>query len=237
MIQQIFTTLSRGVEASPPIALTAALVWGILSIILSPCHLASIPLIIGLIDNHPNMSTRRAFTISLLFAFGILISIALIGAITALAGRMLGDIGSYGNYFVALIFILVGLNLLGVFPIPFAAPAKLASKRKGTFAAFMLGLIFGIALGPCTFAYMAPIIAVTNSAAPYVRHGPLLCNRPGRNLDPTRTAIHELEREISRNNTHQKNLCNTDNHRCVIHDLQGSITNTATTGNMTGLFK
>jgi len=161
MIQQIFTTLSRGVEASPPIALTAALVWGILSIILSPCHLASIPLIIGFIDNHPNMSTRRAFTISLLFAFGILISIALIGAITALAGRMLGDIGSYGNYFVALIFILVGLNLLGVFPIPFAAPAKLASKRKGTFAAFMLGLIFGIALGPCTFAYMAPIIAVT----------------------------------------------------------------------------
>ncbi len=25
----------------------------------------------------------------------------------------------------------------------------------------MLGLIFGIALGPCTFAYMAPMLAVT----------------------------------------------------------------------------
>ena len=160
-MQQIFTTLSRAVEASAPVALTAALVWGILSIILSPCHLASIPLIVGFIDKHPNISTRRAFKISLLFASGILISIALIGAITALAGRMLGDIGPYGNYFVALIFILVGLHLFGVFPIPFAAPAKLASKRKGPFAAFMLGLIFGIALGPCTFAYMAPIIAVT----------------------------------------------------------------------------
>jgi cytochrome c-type biogenesis protein len=28
-------------------------------------------------------------------------------------------------------------------------------------AAFLLGLIFGVALGPCTFAYMAPMLAVT----------------------------------------------------------------------------
>jgi cytochrome c-type biogenesis protein len=34
-------------------------------------------------------------------------------------------------------------------------------KRKGILAAFILGLVFGIALGPCTFAYMAPILGVT----------------------------------------------------------------------------
>jgi cytochrome c-type biogenesis protein len=34
-------------------------------------------------------------------------------------------------------------------------------KRKGLLAAFVLGLVFGIALGPCTFAYMAPLLAVT----------------------------------------------------------------------------
>ncbi len=28
-------------------------------------------------------------------------------------------------------------------------------------AAFILGLVFGIALGPCTFAYMAPMLGVT----------------------------------------------------------------------------
>ena len=28
-------------------------------------------------------------------------------------------------------------------------------------AAFLLGLIFGIALGPCTFAYMAPMLAIS----------------------------------------------------------------------------
>jgi cytochrome c-type biogenesis protein len=34
-------------------------------------------------------------------------------------------------------------------------------KRKGLLAAFPLGLIFGTALGPCIFAYMAPMLAVT----------------------------------------------------------------------------
>jgi cytochrome c-type biogenesis protein len=34
-------------------------------------------------------------------------------------------------------------------------------KRKGMLAAFILGLVFGIAVGPCTFAYMAPMLAVT----------------------------------------------------------------------------
>jgi len=33
-------------------------------------------------------------------------------------------------------------------------------QRKGLLAAFLLGLVFGIALGPCTFAYMAPMLAV-----------------------------------------------------------------------------
>ncbi|MGB9642880.1 MAG: cytochrome c biogenesis protein CcdA, partial [Candidatus Ratteibacteria bacterium] len=33
-------------------------------------------------------------------------------------------------------------------------------KKMGMFAAFVLGFVFGIALGPCTFAYMAPMLAV-----------------------------------------------------------------------------
>ena len=39
----------------------AAFVWGILSILLSPCHLSSIPLIVGFIDEQGRMSTKRAF--------------------------------------------------------------------------------------------------------------------------------------------------------------------------------
>ncbi|MEI7901629.1 MAG: cytochrome c biogenesis protein CcdA [bacterium] len=160
-MQQVFTALTHAVEGTPAIALAAALAWGILSILLSPCHLASIPLIVGFIDKQGRMTTRRAFTISLLFALGILITIGVIGAVTAAAGRMMGDVGRWGNYAVAAIFLVVGLYLLEVIRLPMPSAAQPGMKSKGMLAAFVLGLVFGVALGPCTFAYMAPMLGVT----------------------------------------------------------------------------
>lgn len=160
-MEELFGTLTRAVEGTPGLALGAAFVWGILSVVLSPCHLGSIPLIVGFIDGQGRISTRRAFAISTLFAVGILITIAAIGAITAAAGRMMGDVGRWGNYVVAVIFFLVGLHLLDVIPMPWSAPGRVGMQRKGMLAAFVLGLVFGIALGPCTFAYMAPMLGVT----------------------------------------------------------------------------
>jgi cytochrome c-type biogenesis protein len=160
-MEQLFTDLSSAVEGSAAIALSASFIWGILSIILSPCHLASIPLIIGFISGQGRVSTRRASALATLFSVGILVTIGLIGVITAAAGRMMGDVGSWGNYFVALIFFVVGLYLLGVIPMPLSGPGQINMKRKGLMAAFILGLVFGIALGPCTFAYMAPMLGVT----------------------------------------------------------------------------
>ena len=160
-MQQLLTILTDAVRGTPLIAIGAAFAWGVLSIILSPCHLASIPLIVGFIDDQGRMSTKRAFIISALFSVGILITIAAIGVITAAAGRMMGDVGKFGNYFVAVIFFVVGLHLLGVIPMPWSGPGQIGMQRKGMLAAFILGLVFGIALGPCTFAYMAPMLGVT----------------------------------------------------------------------------
>lgn len=175
MIQSLFTNLSRAIEGDPAIALSAAVVWGILSIVLSPCHLASIPLIVGFIDEQGQITTKRAFQIALLFSLGILVTIGLIGAATAMAGRMLGDVGRFGNYFVAAIFFFVGLHLLGVIPLPFTGPGQVKMKQRGRLAAFILGLVFGVALGPCTFAYMAPMLAVTfKLAAAHMAYGILL---------------------------------------------------------------
>lgn len=166
MLVDLFTSLAGALTQSPEIAIGAAFAWGVLSVILSPCHIACIPLIVGFIDGQGNISTGRAFLLSLLFGFGILITIGLIGLITGLAGRMMGDIGGYGYYFVAVIFFAIGLNLLGILPLPFMeSGANPNYKRKGLLAAFVLGLLFGIALGPCTFAYMATMLGVVFSMA------------------------------------------------------------------------
>ncbi len=164
-MEKLFTTLTHAVQGTPWIAFMAAFAWGVLSILLSPCHLASIPLIVGFIGRQGKTSTRHAFAISALFAAGILMTIGVIGAITAALGRMIGDVGQYGNYFVAVIFFVVGLHLLDVIPMPFSGPGQVKTKRKGALAAFILGLLFGVAIGPCTFAFMAPMLAVAFKAA------------------------------------------------------------------------
>lgn len=164
-MEQLWISLTKAVEGSTLIALSASFVWGILSVILSPCHLSSIPLIVAFISEQGKLTVRKAFGISVLFGLGILITIALIGVVTAAMGRIMGDVGRYGNYAVAVIFFVVGLHLLDIIPMPFSGRGGMGIKRRGFVAAFILGLIFGIALGPCTFAYMAPILAVSFKAA------------------------------------------------------------------------
>jgi len=161
MIRTIFEWLSNSLQLNPIIALSTSFIWGIFSILLSPCHLSSIPLIIAFIGEQGKMPTKRAFWLATSFSLGILATITVIGLITGLLGRMLGDIGSYGNYLVAIIFFVMGLHLLEIIPLPFLGKTNQPSfQKKGLWAAFGLGLIFGIALGPCTFAYMAPMLGI-----------------------------------------------------------------------------
>ena len=163
-MEGLFASLSRAVEGSPLVALGAALVWGVLSVVLSPCHLASIPLIVGFMSEQKGLTVGRAFRTALLFSLGVLASIALIGAITAALGRMLGNVGGWVNYLVAAVFFVMGLHLLDVIPLPIGGPAGMPTARRGYLAALAIGFVYGVALGPCTFAYMAPVLAVAFKA-------------------------------------------------------------------------
>jgi cytochrome c-type biogenesis protein len=159
-MQELFNHLNHAVEGSPALAWGGAFLWGVLSIVLSPCHLASIPLVVGFISGQGRVTAGRACGLASLFAAGILVTIAAIGVVTALAGRMLGDVGRWGTFALAGVLLVVGLHLAGVIPLPWSGPGQVNLKRKGLLAAFILGLVFGIALGPCTFAYMAPMLAI-----------------------------------------------------------------------------
>jgi cytochrome c-type biogenesis protein len=166
MIMLWFEKLSAALYSSPGIAIVAAFVWGILSVLLSPCHLASIPLIVGFLDGQKDMNTRKAFKLSAFFTLGILLMMAIIGLITGLLGTMLGNIGGWAETVVGVIFLIMAFFIADIFKMPtFLNNGANQKKGKGVWAALTLGFLLGIALGPCSFAFMAPILAIVFSAA------------------------------------------------------------------------
>ncbi len=164
MIDRIFSHLTELMAAGFVWALAAAALWGVLSISLSPCHLSSIPLIIGYITSHEHTSRRQSYLLATIFAVGILITIAIVGLVTASLGRLIGDVGVWGNILVAAIFFIMGLYLLEIISLKWAG-LRLSSSMGGYWGALGLGLIFGIGLGPCTFAYLAPVLGIVFSLA------------------------------------------------------------------------
>ncbi len=162
MLDKIFEVMTNALYTNWEISLLASFVWGILSIILSPCHLTTLPLVIGFISGQKDLKTKKAFYLSLLFATGILVTMAVLGIITSMLGRLMGELGSFPNYIVGTVLILMGIYMLDFFTLPSYLNLNNALfKHKGYWAAFIIGLIFGIGLGPCAFAYMAPILAIS----------------------------------------------------------------------------
>ncbi|KAF0139677.1 MAG: cytochrome c-type bioproteinis protein [Stygiobacter sp.] len=112
MLEGIFNFLHKARNGSLRIAAEASCRWRVLFMLLSSCHLSSIPLKVGFISAQGKMSFARTFKISLVVSVGILITFALIGTITASFGSMVGDLGGIGNFLVAGIFSIVGLFLV-----------------------------------------------------------------------------------------------------------------------------
>jgi cytochrome c-type biogenesis protein len=157
----LFTSLTEALYGSISLALLASFGWGVLSILLSPCHLSSIPLIIGFLTAQREKKISRAILLAIVFALGIFLTIAVIGIMTAAMGRIMGDIGIYGKYVIVIIFFIVGLYLMDIIRLPDTGVSLRPFGFRSVFlSAFSLGLIFGAALGPCTFAFMAPVLGV-----------------------------------------------------------------------------
>ncbi len=161
MLDSIFLAVNQWMTGGVAIAAAGCFLWGVISVLFSPCHLASIPLIVGYVGGQEKMlQPRQAGVYSILFTTGLFITIALIGVVCALLGRMLGDVGSYWQIIVGIILIWVALGMLGVEKCSMSGSLLYRLNLKGKFGAFALGLAYGVLSGSCTFGFIAPILAI-----------------------------------------------------------------------------
>jgi cytochrome c-type biogenesis protein len=161
MPESVFLTINQWMAGGVWIAGAGCFLWGRVSVLFSPCHLASIPLIVGYVGGQEKMlHPRQAGIYSILFTSGLFITIALVGVVCALVGRMLGDVGYYWQIVVGIILIWVALGMLGVEKCSMSGRLLYGLNLKGRLGALALGLLYGLLSGSCTFGFIAPILAI-----------------------------------------------------------------------------
>lgn len=160
-MDQFFLTINGWMTSGTGLALAGSFLWGMVSVLFSPCHLASIPLIVGYVGGQSEaVHGRRAALYAGLFSLGLFITIALVGVVCALLGRMLGDIGPWWTILVGALLIWVALDMLGVSRCSMSSGLMGKLKVKGLTGALVLGLAYGVLSGSCTFGFIAPILAI-----------------------------------------------------------------------------
>jgi cytochrome c-type biogenesis protein len=160
-MQEIFLTINSWMSQGLLLGAIGCFLWGAVSVLFSPCHLASIPLIIGYVGGQQGVSQgRKASLYALLFTTGLFITIALIGITCSLLGRMLGDVGPYWTILVGILLIWVALDMFGVTGCSMSGGLMARLRLKGLTGALVLGLAYGILSGSCTFGFIAPILAL-----------------------------------------------------------------------------
>lgn len=161
MLDQFLLTVNAWMTGGSPVAMLGGFLWGMVSVLLSPCHLASIPLIVGYVGGQETPPRgRQAVGYALLFSGGLFLTILLVGILCALLGRMLGDVGGYWTILVGLILLWVALDMLGLARCTLSGNLLAKFRLRGRLGAFVLGLGYGILSGSCTFGFIAPILAV-----------------------------------------------------------------------------
>jgi len=161
MIEEFFLTVNAWIAGGTAIAALGCFVWGMISVMFSPCHLASIPLIIAYVGGqHQTLSPKQAGYYAFLFTLGLFITIAVIGIVCAVLGRMLGDVGNYWQILIGLLLVWLALGMFGIEKCSISGSLLYRLNLRGLFGAFTLGLAYGVLSGSCTFGFVAPILAI-----------------------------------------------------------------------------
>jgi cytochrome c-type biogenesis protein len=161
MLETFFLTINEWIAGGAAIAAMGCFLGGMVSVMFSPCHLASIPLIVAYVGGQQRvLKPREAGYYAAAFTFGLFITIALVGIICALLGRMLGDVGSYWQILVGLVLVWVALGMFGVEKCSISGGQLHRLNVRGISGAFVLGVAYGVLSGSCTFGFIAPILAI-----------------------------------------------------------------------------
>ncbi|NJL85808.1 MAG: cytochrome c biogenesis protein CcdA [Leptolyngbyaceae cyanobacterium SM1_1_3] len=129
---------------------------------LTPCMLSMLPITVGYMGSYESDNRLQAAVQSVWFALGLATTLAGLGIVAAVFGRVYGQLGVGLPVLVSLIAILMGLNLLEALPLrlPSWGATDLAQKNlPPSLKSYLLGLTFGLVASPCSTPVLATLLA------------------------------------------------------------------------------
>lgn len=158
-MENLFGDIQQLIQHNPWLAAVAVFVGGVMTAS-NPCVLAMVPLMISFVAGKKgSLSLKRSFIFSLQFILGLAITFTALGFVSALMGRMFGDVGAFWKYAVAAVCLVMGVHLLGILKINFPVPRTLSVEKAESLGAFLLGLLFGAVSTPCAVPILAVLLA------------------------------------------------------------------------------
>lgn len=128
---------------------------------LTPCMLSMLPITIGYIGGYETKSRLQAAGQSTWFALGLATTLATLGVVAAVVGKVYGQIGIGLPIIVSIIAILMGLNLLEALPVrlpSFGGTDWISQELPQGVRAYAIGLSFGLVASPCSTPVLASLL-------------------------------------------------------------------------------
>lgn len=155
----LLSTFQSSLQAGSPLAYALAFLGGLL-VSFTPCVYPILPVTVGYVGSRCGRSRRHALLLSAAYVGGMALTYAVLGMAAGLSGSVFGEATSHPLSYLVLgnICILFALSMFDLFRLPIPAilarSGETGSAPGGTGGAFVVGMLSGLVVGPCT----APVL-------------------------------------------------------------------------------
>ncbi|MBL0352937.1 MAG: cytochrome c biogenesis CcdA family protein [Candidatus Dechloromonas phosphoritropha] len=161
----VFGELDLLLASHPALALSSALLAGIASSA-SPCAIAAVPLVVGYVGGYADANRWRAFGYTLAFVLGMALTFTAAAVVMVTAGAIFGPSGPTWQIAMALLAIVFGAHLLGIWRLPGLGQLSCAMpplRWRGALGAAIAGGLSGVVFVPCATPVLLGILSVIGS--------------------------------------------------------------------------
>lgn len=174
-MEHFLSQIELYLQSSILLSLAASYLGGVL-ISMTPCLYPMIPITAGVIgSSNLNGSKLRGFLLTLSYVIGMAVTYSGLGLFAAATGQFFGTVGTHPVTFIVTgnILLLFALCMLDVFHLPYIATNRTV-RTKGFPGVFLIGMLSGIIVGPCTAPVLGSLLAYVGSTGNLALGGAML---------------------------------------------------------------